>query len=117
MLRAIKEYRPRVVTVYGGVYPTYHAGRVLAGELAVDVIVRDEGETAVAELVRAMETGGPCAGPHLRRVAGLGFPGGGGGSPSGRPAADRRPRRLAGRDSSSGGTPTGASAWGGRRSP
>src|SRR5947207_2813007 len=32
MLRAIKERFPRVTTVYGGVYPTYHAEQVLAGE-------------------------------------------------------------------------------------
>jgi anaerobic magnesium-protoporphyrin IX monomethyl ester cyclase len=77
MLRAIKEECPRVVTTYGGVYPTYHAGRVLAGELAVDVIVRGEGEATATELVAALESGGRGVGPHLRRVAGLALRDGG----------------------------------------
>src|SRR5437764_147472 len=32
MLRAIKAHRPGVVTVYGGVYPSYHAERILVEE-------------------------------------------------------------------------------------
>src|SRR4051794_9852204 len=39
MLRAIKVAHPGVITVYGGVYPTYHAGRILAEEPAFDLIV------------------------------------------------------------------------------
>lgn len=77
MLRAIKENCPRVVTVYGGVYPTYHAGHILAEGPAVDVIVRGEGEATAAGLVQALEADGPGVGPHLRRVAGLAFRDGG----------------------------------------
>ena len=73
MLRAIKASSPAVVTVYGGVYPTYHAGRILAEESAVDVIVRGEGEATALELVRALESGGDGSNEHLRRVAGLTF--------------------------------------------
>ena len=58
MLRAIKARAPGVVTVYGGVYPTYHAERILAEEPAVDLIVRGEGEATALDLVRALESGG-----------------------------------------------------------
>src|SRR5439155_26458800 len=44
MLRAIGAACPRVVTVYGGVYPTYHAREILEAEPAIDVIIRGEGE-------------------------------------------------------------------------
>lgn len=73
MLQAIKADRPGVVTVYGGVYPTYHAEHILAGKPGVDVIVRGEGEATAAEFVRVLEADGPGPGPHLRRVAGLAF--------------------------------------------
>src|SRR5689334_24519901 len=56
MLRAIKVANPGVITVYGGVYPTYHAGRILAEEPVVDLIVRGEGEATALELVRALES-------------------------------------------------------------
>jgi anaerobic magnesium-protoporphyrin IX monomethyl ester cyclase len=66
MLRALKASFPGVLSVYGGVYPSYHAGAILAQEPAVDVIVRGEGEAAVAELAGALPTGRP-----LTQVAGL----------------------------------------------
>jgi anaerobic magnesium-protoporphyrin IX monomethyl ester cyclase len=55
LLRGVKAARPQTATVYGGVYPTYHAERILAGEPAVEAIVRGEGEAAAAELVSALE--------------------------------------------------------------
>ena len=73
MLEGIKASSPGVVTVYGGVYPTYHAERILAEGPAVDFIVRGEGEATTLELVGALDSGGrPARGP-LRRVAGLAF--------------------------------------------
>ena len=54
MLRAVKAACPDVVTVYGGVYPTYHAGESWREEPAVDVIVRGEGEATAVELVEAL---------------------------------------------------------------
>lgn len=57
MLRAIKAAHPQVKTVYGGVYPTYHARDILAAESAVDAIVRGEGEATAAELVKALSLG------------------------------------------------------------
>ncbi len=71
MLGAIKATSPGVVTVYGGVYPTYHAERILAEESAVDVIIRGEGEATTLELVRELESGGVASRGNLRRVAGL----------------------------------------------
>lgn len=54
MLAAIKAVCPDIVTIYGGVYPTYHAARILTEEPAVDFIVRGEGEATVVELVNAL---------------------------------------------------------------
>jgi anaerobic magnesium-protoporphyrin IX monomethyl ester cyclase len=68
MLRAIKSALPAVTTVYGGVYPTYHAERILQEEPAVDVVVRGEGEATTAELVGAL-----AAHAEPARVAGLAF--------------------------------------------
>jgi anaerobic magnesium-protoporphyrin IX monomethyl ester cyclase len=59
LLRAVKAACPEAVTVYGGVYPTYHAARILDEEPAVDVIVRGEGEATAADLVEALSAGGP----------------------------------------------------------
>src|SRR5687767_8091480 len=90
MLRAIKSARPAVITVYGGVYPTYHAKEILgeqgsiqnrksqiqnakaltpslsrstgrggrAAALAVDIIVRGEGEAAAVEIAAALPSSG-----------------------------------------------------------
>jgi anaerobic magnesium-protoporphyrin IX monomethyl ester cyclase len=51
VLRAIKSARPRVVTIYGGVHPTYHDRAILMQHPEVDVIVRGEGEETVTDLV------------------------------------------------------------------
>jgi anaerobic magnesium-protoporphyrin IX monomethyl ester cyclase len=73
MLRAIKACHPEVITIYGGVYPSYHADRILPEEPGVDVIVRGEGEATTRDLVRAFETGGLASGDHLRHVAGIAY--------------------------------------------
>lgn len=54
-LRAVKASLPHVVTVYGGVHPTYHYREILREEAAVDLIVRGEGEATTLELVEALE--------------------------------------------------------------
>ena len=56
MLSAIKRSCPQVTTVYGGVYPTYHAPEILSAEAAVDFIVRGEGEETAVALVEALES-------------------------------------------------------------
>src|SRR5271157_4829690 len=43
MLRTIKAAFPDLLSVYGGVYPSYHSDAILAQETAVNVIVRSEG--------------------------------------------------------------------------
>src|SRR3954452_24525648 len=57
MLRQIKAACPDLLTVYGGVYPTYHAAEILRAEPSVDVVVRGEGEPAPVEILRAVEAG------------------------------------------------------------
>ena len=68
MLTAIKRACPEVTTVYGGVYPTFHAEEILNRENAIDVIVRGEGEAISLDLVRAIEAGDP-----LHHVEGIAF--------------------------------------------
>lgn len=68
MLRALKAACPSLVTVYGGVYPTYHARTILAEEPSVDVIVRGEGEATTVALVAALASGEP-----LEHVPGLAY--------------------------------------------
>src|SRR5262249_53884237 len=72
MLRTIKTSFPDVLSVYGGVYPSYHAGTILAHEPAVDVIVRGEGEATTIELVNALQNS-----QSLRHIAGLAYREGG----------------------------------------
>ena len=67
-LRAAKRACPSAVTVYGGVYPSYHARDVLAENPCIDIVVRGEGEAVVLELARAMDEGA-----GLSAVAGITF--------------------------------------------
>src|SRR5947209_15290317 len=55
LLRALKAAVPAVLTVYGGVYPTYHAGAILARAPAVDIVVRGEGEATAVEVAGALQ--------------------------------------------------------------
>jgi anaerobic magnesium-protoporphyrin IX monomethyl ester cyclase len=70
MLRAIRARFPRAVTVYGGVYPSYHPEAILREEPAVDVIVRGEGEATTVELVEAFRGRGRR---DLRNIAGIAY--------------------------------------------
>jgi anaerobic magnesium-protoporphyrin IX monomethyl ester cyclase len=54
-LAALKTALPNVLTVYGGVHPTYHAREILAEHTEVDIIVRGEGEATVAALIEALD--------------------------------------------------------------
>jgi anaerobic magnesium-protoporphyrin IX monomethyl ester cyclase len=79
MLREIKRACPGVMTVYGGVFPTYHARPILTDGPAVDVVVRGEGEATAVELAAALEqarAGGEDA-AALTRVRGIAFRRGG----------------------------------------
>lgn len=56
---ALKAAMPAVRTIYGGVFPTYHATEVLSAHPGIDVIVRGEGESTIALLLAAIESGEP----------------------------------------------------------
>lgn len=56
--RLAKRTRPSCATVFGGVHPTVMYEDVIRRD-AVDFVVRGEGEFAVLELVRALESGSP----------------------------------------------------------
>lgn len=61
-LEAARRACPDALTVYGGVYPTYHARDILTRHAYVDLIVRGEGESVILDLVRAVENGKPLNG-------------------------------------------------------
>lgn len=69
-LQAAKRAFPTVTTVYGGVYPTYHAKDILAEVDSVDIIVRGEGEAVALDLAGCMSRGG-----ELSHVQGITFRG------------------------------------------
>lgn len=50
-LRAVKAACPDTVTIYGGVYPSYHAAAIIDAEPCVDVVVRGEGEATARDAV------------------------------------------------------------------
>ncbi|WP_006787088.1 magnesium-protoporphyrin IX monomethyl ester anaerobic oxidative cyclase [Thiorhodospira sibirica] len=56
-LELAKEAIPGVVTVLGGIHPTFMYGQVLNEAPWIDYIVRGEGETIVVELLKAIENG------------------------------------------------------------
>lgn len=55
MLRAVKAALPQVITVYGGVHPTYHYKTILADAPEVDIIVRGEGEATALDLISTLD--------------------------------------------------------------
>ena len=56
-LRALHAALPGVRTVYGGVYPTYHAAEILRDAPWIDAIVRGAGEMPAVALVAAFARG------------------------------------------------------------
>jgi anaerobic magnesium-protoporphyrin IX monomethyl ester cyclase len=73
VLRALKADIPSLITVYGGVHPTYHYRTILAEEPAVDIVVRGEGEATTLELVAVLAEDVRAEGSHpdLSHVAGI----------------------------------------------
>ena len=67
-LECAKRVNPRVVTILGGVHPTFCFEEVLNATSAVDYIICGEGEQTLVELLRTLESGGT---PDT--VAGLAF--------------------------------------------
>lgn len=60
-LAAVERARPEALTVYGGVFPTYHDEPVLRQHPYVDVVVRGEGEATAVALLRALRDRTPLA--------------------------------------------------------
>jgi anaerobic magnesium-protoporphyrin IX monomethyl ester cyclase len=55
MLQILKAACPQILTVYGGVYPTYHAEAILEQQPAIDFIIRGEGEATTTELINLLQ--------------------------------------------------------------
>lgn len=70
VLRALKAAQPGLVTIYGGIHPTYHFRAILAVHPEVDVIVRGEGEATTPALVAALsQVAGSAALSHVPGIA------------------------------------------------
>lgn len=70
VLRLAKEIDPRIITLLGGVHPTFCDEEILSQEAGlVDFILRGEGEETLRELLEALEQG-----KEIGEVAGLSFP-------------------------------------------
>jgi anaerobic magnesium-protoporphyrin IX monomethyl ester cyclase len=54
VLHAIKAAHPSIITVYGGVHPTYHDRAILTQAPQVDIIVRGEGEQTTVALMNCL---------------------------------------------------------------
>lgn len=67
-LELAKRLNPDVVTILGGVHPTYCYEEIFAGTTAVDYIVCGEGEATIEELLTTLSQGGDPA-----TVAGIAF--------------------------------------------
>jgi len=61
LTRRLREAMPRVLIVYGGIFPTYHWREILDAEPQIDVIVRGEGEETAPRLITALQSGSPLA--------------------------------------------------------
>jgi len=68
VLELAKRCRPQVVTLLGGLHPTFCNEEVLSSTAAVDYIVCGEGEATIRELLAVLEDGGDPA-----QVPGLAF--------------------------------------------
>ncbi len=68
MCAALKQRRPRLITVYGGVHPSYHWDEILREHRSIDFIVRGEGEQTVLDLMRAL-----AGQTDLRALRGIAF--------------------------------------------
>lgn len=71
-LELAKKVNPQVVTILGGVHPTFMYQEVLTTSVAVDYVICGEGETTLKELLHALESGA-----DLSSIPGLAFRRGG----------------------------------------
>jgi anaerobic magnesium-protoporphyrin IX monomethyl ester cyclase len=75
LLEAVKNARAETVTVYGGVFPTYHDEIVLRDHPYVDIIVRGEGEATATALVNALHDGALADRARLADMTGITYRG------------------------------------------
>jgi len=68
LTRRIRLVLPRIIIIYGGVFPTYHFRDILKEDTPFDIIVRGEGEDTAVRLLEALRSG-----QDLARVAGIAF--------------------------------------------
>lgn len=61
LCQALKQAKPALRIIYGGVYPTYHWEEILRDCPHIDVIVRGEGEQTGVALLQALQQGLPLA--------------------------------------------------------
>ncbi len=64
----VKQLRPNIKIIYGGVYPTYHWRDILSEESHFDFIVRGEGEQTIINLCHALQNNLP-----LNQVNGIAY--------------------------------------------
>ncbi len=75
--RTAKEELPEVVTVLGGIHPTFCYRELLLGYPEVDLIVRGEGEETFPELLAILDRHRNGSSPFLAAVRGIAFREGG----------------------------------------
>jgi anaerobic magnesium-protoporphyrin IX monomethyl ester cyclase len=68
LLKLIKDQDDRIVSIVGGVFPTFHWQEVLSDNPAIDYIVCGEGEQTALDLVNAL-----IGGRNLERVKGIAY--------------------------------------------
>mgnify|MGYP001333976605 CR=1 FL=1 len=66
--KRVKEFNSNILTIIGGVFPTYHWEEILNTSPAIDCIVCGEGEAIIVELIEALENKQP-----LSDVEGIAF--------------------------------------------
>ena len=68
LVKRIKDQEPGIVTIVGGVFPTFHWREVLGDNPAIDYIVCGEGEQTALDLVTAL-----ACGQDVERVKGIAY--------------------------------------------
>ncbi len=68
--RKVKAALPAVKVVYGGVFPTINARKIVAAEESVDIVARGEGEGIVRDLAQGFDRLGDIAGITFRSKTG-----------------------------------------------
>lgn len=70
LVSRLRHALPRIVIVYGGVFPTYHWLDILQDSPEIDFIIRGEGEQTALSLVQCLFSGG-----DPKEISGLAWPG------------------------------------------